>query len=79
MPIKKIKAGAKKVVKVSKAVAGGIKDYSKQMKEIDKAAQKKVGKSGSREVDIKNQAKARRKIKKEEGASLKNSIKKRLK
>lgn len=79
MPMKKIKSGYNKAKKVTKAVVGGTKDYSKQMKAIDKQAEKNVGKSGSRVQDVKNQGKERRKLKKEQGASLKKSIKKRLK
>jgi hypothetical protein len=79
MPIKKIKAGASKVKKVGKAVVGGTKDYSKKMKSIDKKAEKNVGKSGSRELDVRRQGKERARLKKEKGVSLKGSIKKRLK
>lgn len=79
MPLKKIKAGVKKGVKVGKAVVAGTKDYNKQLKDIDKAAEKKVGKSGSRVQDVKNQGKERAKMRKEQGVSIKKSIKARLK
>lgn len=79
MALKKIKSAASKVKKVAKATVGGVKDYSKETKAINKAAEKKVGKSGSRVQDVKNQAKEAKKMKKEKGVSLKGSIKKRLK
>ena len=79
MALKKIKAGLKKVKKVAKAVAGGIREHGQQIQAIDRAAEKKVGHSGSRELDIQRQAKERYRMKKEQGVSLKKSIKKRLK
>lgn len=79
MALKKIKAGAKKAVKVAKAVGKGTADYSRKMKAIDYAAEKTAGKSGSRVSDVKNQAKIRRTVVKKQGVSLVKSIKNRLK
>lgn len=79
MPLKKIKKVAKKVGKVVKATPAGVKDYSRSMKQIDKQAEKAVGKSGSRNLDIQRAGQMRKKLKKEKGVSLKNSIKKKMK
>lgn len=79
MPIKKIKSAGRKAKKIAKAVVGGYKENSKQMKAIDRQAEKNVGKSGSRVQDVKNQGKERKRLKKQQGVSLKKSIKKRLK
>lgn len=72
MALKKIKRGAK-------AVVGGIKDHKKTMGKIDKEAEKKAGKSGSRNLDVKKQQKIRKQMKKEQGVSLKKAVKKRYK
>jgi len=79
MALNKIKKGIKKVKRVTKAVIGGYKDNGKEVQEINRLAEKKVGNSGSRELDIRRQVKESNRMKKEKGVSLKKSIKKRLK
>lgn len=79
MPIKKVKSGYKKAVKATKAAGAGTRDYSKQMKAINKAAEKKVGKSGSRVQDVKNMTKEINKMKKEQGVSWRKAVKNRMK
>lgn len=79
MPIKKIKKGFKKVKRAIKATPAGIKHYAKTMDGINKEAEKSVGKSGSRNLDIKRAAREANRLKKKRGVTLKNSIKKKMK
>lgn len=64
-----------KLKKAAKAVVGGYKDYSTRVKEIQREAEKMAGNSGSREADVFEQAKIARRLKKQRGVSLINSIK----
>lgn len=67
----------KKVKKAAKAVVQGTRDYSQEMKAIDLAAEKTVGKSGDRELDVQKQYKLRKKMKEEQGKSWMGAVKKR--
>lgn len=78
MPLKKLKAGAKKVAKTAKAVDGGYKDYAGQVNQIQKQAEKEMKKTNSRNLNVSAKAKLVRKKKKEQGVSVKSAIKKRL-
>ena len=71
MPYKNIK-------RYAKAVYSGTKDYRKQVKQIDREAERRVGKSGDRITDIKKQQKERRRIMKKRNVSFINSVKNRL-
>lgn len=68
----------KKAKKVVRAVVKGTSDYNKSMKTLNKAAEKAAGKSGSIQADIAYQAKIRQKMKKEQGITWMNSVKKRF-
>jgi hypothetical protein len=67
----------KKVKRAGKAVVLGYSDYAKEMKAINKEAEKLAGKSGSRNADAAYSARIGGRLKKERGVSLINSIKKR--
>ena len=68
----------KKAKKVVKAVVKGTSDYNKSIKALDKAAEKAAGHSGSMVADIAKQAQIRQKMKKEQGITWMNSVKKRF-
>jgi hypothetical protein len=72
MPLKKVK-------KAAKATKLGYQDYSALDKAIEAEAERLVGKSGSRTLDIQRQGRKIRQLKKERGVSLVNSIKSRYK
>ncbi len=68
----------KKIGKGIKAVVKGVRDYSRESKDINEEAERRAGRSLSRNVDIQRTGREIKKIKKERGSSVMKSIKKYL-